>query len=156
MQIDYRALSPLLQIQLKTKAFILHNSHLVGLLKGLEVGSEAHKSLLETIGTNQGIDLLDLERVTILDSLLDLVLVGARVHDEHDGVVVLNLVHGALSLQRVLDQVELVLGRRLGTKSERGRKLGILSLAKSAGAVKVQRRAHASLTLLVLALTEAT
>ena len=45
----------------------------------------------------------DVDVVQLLDSRLDLVLVGLDVADEDQGVVVLDLLHGRLSGQRVLD-----------------------------------------------------
>ena len=47
----------------------------------------------------------DVDVVQLLDSRLDLVLVGLDVADEDQGVVVLDLLHGRLGGQGVLDDV---------------------------------------------------
>ena len=47
----------------------------------------------------------DVDVIQLLDSRLDLVLVGLDVADEDQGVVVLDLLHGRLSGQGVLDDV---------------------------------------------------
>lgn len=54
---------------------------------------------------DEGVNLSDINVVKFLHRLPDVVLVGAGVHDEHKGVVVLNLLHGSLSCQGVLDDV---------------------------------------------------
>lgn len=52
---------------------------------------------------DQGVDLGGLDTVELADSLGDLGLVGAEVDDEDDGVVLLDLLHGSLSREGVLD-----------------------------------------------------
>ena len=47
----------------------------------------------------------DVDVVQLLDSRLDLVLVGLDVADEDQGVVILDLLHGGLGGERVLDDV---------------------------------------------------
>ena len=47
----------------------------------------------------------DVDIVQLLDGGLDLVLVGLDVADEDEGVVVLDLLHGGLGGQGVLDDV---------------------------------------------------
>jgi hypothetical protein len=51
---------------------------------------------------------ISLDIVQSLDSLLDLVLVGTKIDNEDKGVVVLNLLHGALGGQGVAQDLELV------------------------------------------------
>jgi hypothetical protein len=57
---------------------------------------------------DQSPDLEGLDVVQLLDGLLDLPLVALQVDDEHQRVVLLNLLHGGLSVQGVLDGPELV------------------------------------------------
>lgn len=52
---------------------------------------------------DEGVDVLAFDVVQRLDRVLDLPLVGLHVHDEHEGVVVLNLLHRALGRERELD-----------------------------------------------------
>ena len=54
---------------------------------------------------DQRVDLADLDVVQLLHSRLDLVLVGFDVGHEHEGVVVLDLLHRRLRRQGVLDDV---------------------------------------------------
>jgi hypothetical protein len=57
---------------------------------------------------NEGVNLLGLDGVQLLDGILDLVLVGVNINDEDEGVVLLNALHGGLSGQRELEDGELV------------------------------------------------
>ena len=50
-------------------------------------------------------DLLDVDLVHLLDGGTDLWLVGVDVNNKHQGVVVLDLLHGGLSGEGVLDDV---------------------------------------------------
>ena len=56
--------------------------------------------------SDQSVNLLDINVVKPLDGGLDLVLVRLLVNDEDEGVVVFDLLHGRLSSQRVLDDLE--------------------------------------------------
>lgn len=59
---------------------------------------------------DQGVDLDGVNVVQLLNSSLDLALVGLDIDDEDQGVVLLDLLHGALSVERVqndLGSVEL-------------------------------------------------
>jgi hypothetical protein len=83
------------------------------------VTNEEQKELKHIILPDQSIDLLALNVVQLEDSILnlhtflridntakqmrDLALVGKGVHNENQGVVILNLLHGRLGGQRVLD-----------------------------------------------------
>lgn len=49
------------------------------------------------------VDFGDVDVVEFPDGVFDLVLVGLNVHDEHQRVVVLDLLHGRLGGQRELD-----------------------------------------------------
>ena len=60
---------------------------------------------------------VDLRRVHIVELLhrvLDVPLVGLDVNDEDEGVVVLDLLHGRLGVERVLDRAELVHAGQVG------------------------------------------
>lgn len=103
-------------------------AHLVGNVQSVVVGGQSNVSLLLTVRSDRGSglahrttisvstihspdqspDLGGLNIVQLLDSVLDLPLVALQVNDEYQGVVVLDLLHGALSVQRVLNDTELV------------------------------------------------
>jgi len=88
--------------------FFLHDADLCGDLHGVMGGSEADVRLLGTIRADQSVDLDGLDLVQGVHRALDLGLVGARIHQEGQGVVVLDLLHGSVSDERVLDDAELV------------------------------------------------
>ena len=52
---------------------------------------------------DQSVDLDSLDIVKLLDGILDLTLVRLDVNDEDEGVVLLDLLHGRLGVQRVND-----------------------------------------------------
>ena len=70
----------------------------------------------ETNTPDQGVDLGGLDVVELLDGVLDVPLVGLQVDDENKGVVVLNLLHGTLSVERVVDGSELVESGQVGDR----------------------------------------
>lgn len=76
---------------------------------------------------NESVDLNGVDVIELLQSLLDLGLVGLGVDDEDQGVVLLNLLHGALSVERVNDDLVLVQARlvreRLAVVLRRSRQL---------------------------------
>ena len=92
-----------------------------GNVEGVGVGGEADESLLAAVGArycqtelsqrlrfglpDQGVDLDGVNVVELLEGLLDLALVGLGVDDEDKGVVLLNLLHGALGVERVDDDL---------------------------------------------------
>lgn len=57
---------------------------------------------------DEGVDLNGVNVIELLEGLLDLGLVGLGVDNEDKGVVLLNLLHGTLSVQRVNDDLVLV------------------------------------------------
>jgi hypothetical protein len=63
---------------------------------------------------DQSPDLEGLNVVQLLDGLLDLPLVALQVNNEHQSVVLLDLLHGSLGVQGVLDGPELVHPRKVG------------------------------------------
>ena len=54
---------------------------------------------------DQGVDLDGVNIVQLLQSSLDLTLVGLDIDDEDEGVVLLDLLHGALGVKRVEDDL---------------------------------------------------
>lgn len=63
---------------------------------------------------NEGVNLDGLDVVESLDGILDVVLVGTDIADEHKGVLILDLAHGRLGVQGELDDGVLVQGGGLG------------------------------------------
>lgn len=63
---------------------------------------------MQMIIPDQGVDLDGVNVVELLQGSLDLGLVRLDVDDEDQGVVLLNLLHGALSVERVDDDLVLV------------------------------------------------
>jgi hypothetical protein len=57
---------------------------------------------------DEGVDLDGVNVVELLESLLDLSLVGLDVNNEDEGVVLLDLLHGALGVERVDDDLVLI------------------------------------------------
>ena len=67
---------------------------------------KTHPRLLTWISKvvpDECVDFGDIDVVQLLDGVLDLVLVGLDVNDEHQCVVVLDLLHGRLRRQGELD-----------------------------------------------------
>lgn len=54
---------------------------------------------------DEGVDLDGVNVIQLLQSLLDLALVGLDIDDEDEGVVLLDLLHGALGVEGVQDDV---------------------------------------------------
>lgn len=54
---------------------------------------------------DEGVDLDGVDVIELLQGLLDLSLVGQSVDDEDEGVVLLDLLHGALGVERVDDDL---------------------------------------------------
>ena len=86
----------------------LDDANLVGDVEGVVGRGQTDVRLLEAVGANQRVHLRRLDLIQLADGLLDLGLVGARVDDEREGVVLLNLLHGHVGVQRVLDDTERV------------------------------------------------
>jgi hypothetical protein len=68
---------------------------------------------LQQHSPDQSPNLQSLDVVQLLDGLLDLPLVALQVDDEHQRVVLLDLLHGGLGVQGVLDGPELVHPRQV-------------------------------------------
>lgn len=86
---------------------------------------------------DQSPDLGGLNIVQLLDGVLDLPLVALQVDDEDQGVVVLDLLHSALGVQRVLDDSELVHSGQVGDGLSSI--LGVSSKLEGAGSVERRR-----------------
>jgi hypothetical protein len=57
---------------------------------------------------DEGVDLGGFNIIELLDSILDLSLVGLDVNEEDEGVIILKLLHGSLSVKRLTDDAVLV------------------------------------------------
>lgn len=87
--------------------------------------------LLLTAGSDEGVDLLDLDVVKVLDGLLDEGLAGTAVNNEHKGVVVFNGLDGGLSSAGELHNSVLVPGVLLDNRV--GFNLGVTLLGEGLG-----------------------
>lgn len=93
---------------------------------------------------DQGVDLDGVNVVELLQGQLDLGLVGLDIDDEDEGVVLLHLLHGALSVERVDDDLVLI-----ETRQVRDRLAGVLGRAgQHQGLGAVEGGAVADLALL--------
>ena len=89
--------------RLGSKLNILDNSNLVSDIQSIIIRSQSDIGLLIPGWSDQCVHFGHIDVVQLLDGSLDLVLVGLDVTDEDQGVVVLDLLHGGLGGQRVLD-----------------------------------------------------
>ena len=93
---------------------------------------------------DESVDLEAINVVELLQGLLDLSLVGLDVDDEDEGVVLLHLLHGALGVERVDDDLVLI-----KTGLVRDSPAGVLGVAgKGQGLGSVEGGAEADLALL--------
>ena len=79
----------------------LDDADLVGNVQRIKVLCKTHVGLLHAIGAHKSVDLSARDVVHLLDSLGDLALVCPHVRDEHECVVVFDLLHGRLGCERV-------------------------------------------------------
>jgi len=96
----------------------LDNGELSGSdVESVNIGSQTGESLLGSIRADKGVDLDGIDIVELLQGLLDLSLVGTDVDDKDEGVVLLDLLHGALGVEGVDDDLVLIetglMGNRL-------------------------------------------
>ena len=117
----------------------LNDPDLVGHVERIVVRGQPDVGLLRAVGPHEGVDLGDGDVVERGDGGLDLLLVRARVDDEHERVVVLDLLHGRLGRERELDHVELVEAR--GAERDLARELGLAGALERLGAVEDDGRA---------------
>jgi hypothetical protein len=80
-----------------------HNSDATGNLKSFLVGRESNVGLLLAVGTHQGVNSSHLDFVEHLARLFDGWLLGASVRNEHECVVLLDGLDGALAAEGELD-----------------------------------------------------
>ena len=90
-----------------------HDSDLVSDVQSIQVTGQFNVCLLVALGSDKGVDLLNFDSVEGLNSFLDLGLVGLLLHNENECVVVLNGLDGRLSAQRMVDDIEPVVGHLL-------------------------------------------
>jgi hypothetical protein len=72
-----------------------------GNVESINIGSQPRESLLGAVRSDEGVDLDGGDVVLLLESGLDLALVGLDIDDEDEGVVLLDLLHGGLGVKRV-------------------------------------------------------
>lgn len=89
---------------------ILDQAHLVCDVERVRVSREPHVRLLLAVGADEGVDLVHVHLVHLLHCLFDLGLCGARVAQEHKGVIIFDLLHALLGVERVLEHAEAVHG----------------------------------------------
>jgi len=115
-------------------------------VQSIHIGRELGISLLGAVWSDESVDLDGVDIIHFLDGCLDLWLVGFDVDNEHEGVVLLNLLHCALSVERVeedlggietsiiLDSLARVLGRAAQLESlgavERSRQSDLLHFVR--------------------------
>ncbi len=113
----------------------LQEAELVGNVESIVVVGELDVSLLQAVRSDQSVDSVDLDVVELLSRSLYLLLVGGQRDDEHKGVTVLNILHGSLSGQRILDNIESLGSLDLGVGLDSY--LGVSSKLKSVRLVEV-------------------
>ena len=127
----------------------LNETNAVGHVKSILVSSEANKRLLLAVRADEGVDLSSVHIVHLLQGLLNLVLVGLAVHNEHQGVHLLNLLHGALSVEREKKNLVGVSARQVG--SALARVFRVARKTEGLRAVERSRGAHLTHTQLTRA-----
>jgi len=85
----------------------LDDTDSVGNVQSIGLRDQTNVSLLHTVGTDEGVDGSDLDVVQFLNSKLDLLLSGSVGDDKDESVALLDLLHGRLRGQRVLQDIEL-------------------------------------------------
>merc|ERR1719222_111898 len=139
-------------------AHSLDDSDLVGDVQGVVVRGKADVGLLISSGSHQCVHLRDIDVVQLLDSRLDLVLISLDIADEDQGVVVLDLLHGGLGGQGVLDDVVSIHAVPAGSRLARvlggsGRPEGLRPVELNAGPDLLDPGAMDTLHNLLLALS---
>ena len=114
---------------------LLDDTNAVGNVESVLLLGEADESLLDTVGTDEGVDLGSLDVVQTKYSVGDLLLCGLDVAEEDEGIVVLDLLHGSLSGQGRNDDTELIHLVASGIRLDRV--LGLLFKLSSLGSEEV-------------------
>ena len=120
-------------------SYIIHldEANLVGNIQSVVIGRQSHVCLLLAIRSDEGVDLGSLHIVELLDRVLDLTLVGLDVNDEHQRVVLFDLLHCGFRVQGRNNRPELI---HTGCMRDRlAGVLGVTSKAESLGAVERDR-----------------
>lgn len=81
----------------------LDESNFTGSFHGITVSSKTTESLLNTVSSDQSVATVDFDTVEGLDGSTDLLLVGAGVTGEDEGVVVFDATHGTFGVDREFD-----------------------------------------------------
>lgn len=99
---------------------------------------------------NEGVNLGSIHIVQLLHSVFNLTLIRLQVHNEHKGIILLNLLHRALRVERVNDGPEGVHSRCMGNGFTRV--LGITRESEGLGAVEGYARSDTTSSAPVCAL----
>jgi hypothetical protein len=77
-------------------------------IKSIDIRRQSRESLLSSIRANQSVDLNAVNIIQLLQRSLNLALVGLDIHDKNQRVVLLDLLHGGLGVERVHDDLVVV------------------------------------------------
>eukprot|EP00170_Pyropia_yezoensis_P006739 contig_27485_g6761 len=123
----------------RRRATCLDDPNLGRHVQGVRILWQPHVRLLLSVGADERVDPLDRDLVHGLDGIHNLGLVGPHVHNEHNRVVVLNLLHRRLGGQGELDDGQVVHARLL--RDRLTGVLGVPSQLQGLGPVELHRRA---------------
>jgi len=93
---------------LRYQSNILNDANAIGHIQGITVLCQTNVGLLLPIRADEGVDLGALHIVELLHSFLDFGFGGLDIHQKHQSVDLLNLLHGGLCGHRALDDAVLV------------------------------------------------
>ena len=127
----------------------LDEANAVRHIEGILVRGQTNECLLLAIRANERVHLGSFHIVSLLESLLDLALVRLTVDDKYERVHILNLLHGALRVQR--EQESLAGVRALQVRSTLTRVSRVAHKTESLGTVERGRSAHLAHTRLTRA-----
>lgn len=127
----------------------LDEANAVRHIEGILVRGQTNECLLLAIRANERVHLGSFHIVSLLESLLDLALVGLTVDNKHERVDILNLLHGALRVQR--EQESLAGVRALQVRSTLTRVSRVARKTERLRAVERGRSAHLAHTRLTRA-----
>ena len=127
----------------------LDEANAVRHIEGILVRGQTNECLLLAIRANERVHLCGFHIVSLLESLLDLALVRLTVDDKYERVHILNLLHGALRVQR--EQESLAGVRALQVRSTLTRVSRVAHKTESLGTVERGRSAHLAHTRLTRA-----
>jgi len=81
---------------------------LVSNIQSFSISGKANIGLLGAVGPDESVDLCGIDIIKLLDSILNLPLIGLDVNQEDKCVVLLNLFHGGLRVQRLSQDTILI------------------------------------------------